>query len=171
MEKSMHVYKELDAVTIVGFGLSLSVTDDKATVEYNGMTATFEDALRDGKLAHVIHQYREAARAASEKQLASFARREADYYALLNDDDDYLAVELRRISWLQHSLRVRRLAALVTNASILVALIGPYFDASIAGICWSLASSSLVAWISSLFVIKILGTRRGPRLERSGFDL
>jgi len=128
-------------------------------------------ALRDGKLAHVIHQYREAARAASEKQLASFARREADYYALLNDDDDYLAVELRRISWLQHSLRVRRLAALVTNASILVALIGPYFDASIAGICWSLASSSLVAWISSLFVIKILGTRRGPRLERSGFDL
>lgn len=129
-------------------------------------------ALRDGKLAHVIHQYREAARASSEKALVAYARREADYYALLSDDDDYLAMELRRINWLQHALRVRRLAARVTNASILVALIGPYVETSIAGICWSLASSSLVAWISSLGAIKLLGTRRRPRLDRAaGFDL
>jgi tetratricopeptide (TPR) repeat protein len=124
-------------------------------------------ALRDGKLAHVIHQYREAARASSEKGLAAYARREADYYASLNDDDDFLSVELRRINWLQHALRVRRLAARVTNASILVALIAPYVESSIAGICWSLASSSLVAWISSLFAMKLLATRRRPRLEGS----
>ncbi len=122
-------------------------------------------ALRDGKLAHVIHQYREGARAASEKSLTSYARREADYYALLNDDDDYLASELRRINWLQHSLRVRRLAARVTNASILVALIVPYVEPSIAGICWSVASSALLAWLSSLFAIKLLAGRRRPRLE------
>jgi len=124
-------------------------------------------ALRDGKLAHVIHQYREAARVSSEKSLAGYARREADYYALLNDDDDFLATELRRINWLQYSLRVRRLAARVTNASILVALIGPYIESSIAGFCWSLASSSLVAWISSLFAIKLLAPRRRPRAEPS----
>jgi len=131
-------------------------------------------ALREGKLAHVIHQHREAARAASEKALAGYARREADYYALLNDDDDYLAVELRRINWLQHSLRIRRLAALVTNASILVALMGPYVESSIAGFCWSVASSSLVTWIASLFMIKFLATRRRPRLESGpgpGFEL
>ena len=121
-------------------------------------------ALRDGKLAHVIHQYRDAARAASEKALVGYARREADYYARLNDDDDYLTSELRRINWLQHSLRVRRLAARVTNASILVALIGPYVDPAVAGICWSLASSSLAAWISSLFAIKFLARRSTPRL-------
>ncbi|MBC8029504.1 MAG: hypothetical protein H7Z16_05280 [Pyrinomonadaceae bacterium] len=124
-------------------------------------------ALRDGKLAHVIHQYREAARASSEKALAAYARREADYYASLNDDDDFLSIELRRINWLQHALRVRRLAARVTNASILVALLAPYVESSIAGICWSLASSSLVAWISSLFAMKLLATRRRPRLEGS----
>lgn len=121
-------------------------------------------ALRDGKLAHVIHHYRDAARSASEKSLVGYARREGDYYALLNDDDDYLASELRRINWLQHFLRVRRLAARVTNASILVALIVPYVDLAVAGLCWSLASSSLVAWISSLFAIKLLATRRTPRL-------
>lgn len=120
-------------------------------------------ALRDGKLAHVIHQYREAARASSEKSLAGYARREADYYAMLNDDDEFLTVELRRINWLQYSLRVRKVAARVTNASILIALVSPYVESSIAGFCWSLASSSLVAWVSSLFAIKALAPRRKPR--------
>jgi tetratricopeptide (TPR) repeat protein len=121
-------------------------------------------ALRDGKLAHVIHQYRDAAVAASDKALSRHAVREADYYALLNDDDDYLVSELRRINWLQHSLKVRRLAARVTNASILVALLIPYVDGALAGPCWYLASSSLIAWISSLIAIKLLGKRRKPRL-------
>src|SRR5882724_3003970 len=121
-------------------------------------------ALRDGKLAHVINQYRDASMAASDKALIDYAGREADYYAQLNDDDDYLNSELRRINWLQHSLRIRRLAARVTNTSILVALIAAYFDSSFAGICWSLATSSLFAWILSLFGIKLLGRRSTPRL-------
>jgi tetratricopeptide (TPR) repeat protein len=121
-------------------------------------------ALRDGKLAHVIHQYRDAARAASDKALTRHVGKEADYYARLNEDDDFLSAELRRINWLQHSLRMRRLAARVTNASILVALLVPYIDPTVAGICWSLASSSLIAWISSLFAIKLLAKRRKPRL-------
>ena len=117
-------------------------------------------ALREGKLAHVIHQYRDAARAGFEKALANYARREADYYARLNDDDGYLVSELRRINWLQHTLRLRRLAARVTNVSILAALIAPYVDESIVGLCWSLATSSLVTWILSLFGIQILSKRR-----------
>ena len=121
-------------------------------------------ALREGKLAHVIHQYRDAARAASDKALSRHVGREADYYARLNEDDDYLSSELRRINWLQHSLKLRRLAARVTNASILAALLVPYIDVTMAGICWSLASSSLIAWISTLFAIKILAKRRKPRL-------
>ena len=121
-------------------------------------------ALRDGKLAHVINQYRDASMAASDKALIDYARREADYYAQLNDDDDYLNSELRRINWLQHSLRLRRLAARVTNASILVALVAAYVDSSFAAVCWSLASSSLFAWILSLFGIKLLGRRSTPRL-------
>jgi len=121
-------------------------------------------ALRDGKLAHVINQYRDASMAASDKALVDYARREADYYAQLNDDDEYLNSELRRINWLQHSLRIRRLAARVTNASILMALVAAYLDSSYAGICWSLATSSLFAWILSLFGIKFLGRRSTPRL-------
>lgn len=122
-------------------------------------------ALRGGKLAHVIHQYRDAARTTSDKALALYARREADYYALLNEDDNYLSTELRRINWLQHSLRIRRLAARGTNASILIALVGPYIEAGMGSLGWALATSSLVAWITSLFAGKWLGDRRRPPQE------
>jgi tetratricopeptide (TPR) repeat protein len=121
-------------------------------------------ALRQGKLAHVIHQYRDAAQAASDTALSRHAAREAEYYALLNEDDDYLITELRRINWLQHSLKVRRLAARVTNLSILVALLAPFVEESVAGPSWYLASSSLIAWMSSLMAIKLLGKRRTARL-------
>ncbi len=121
-------------------------------------------ALREGKLAHVINQYRDAAGSATDKALQRYAGREAEYYAQLNDDDDYLMSELRRINWLQHSLKVRRLAARVTNASILLALVVPYFDDSIASVCWYIASSSLIAWISSLIAIRLLTKRRTAAL-------
>ena len=122
-----------------------------------------ELALRNGKLAHVIHYYRDGARLAPDKALGVFARREADYYARLNDDEDYLVTELRRINWLQNSTRVRRLAARVTNASILVALAASYVDPTIGGLGWALASSSLFAWIASLVVGKVLANRWTPR--------
>ncbi len=121
-------------------------------------------ALREGKLAHVIHRYRDAAGAAADKALTRHAVREADYYARLSDDDDYLVSELRRMNWLQHSLRVRRLAARVTNGCILLALVAPYFDEALAGPSWYLASSSLIAWLSSLGAIRLLARRRTPQM-------
>ncbi|PWT81577.1 MAG: hypothetical protein C5B44_03615 [Acidobacteria bacterium] len=117
-------------------------------------------ALREGKLAHVIHHHRDAALVAAEKSVALFARREADYYARLNDDDEYLATELRRINLLQHANRVRRLAAAVTNAGILLALVTSYFDPTIATMGWSLATSAVVAWFLSLICVQVFSERR-----------
>jgi tetratricopeptide (TPR) repeat protein len=122
-----------------------------------------ELALRNGKLAHVIHYYRDGARLAPDKALGVFARREADYYARLNDDEDYLVTELRRINWLQNSTRLRRLAARGTTASILFALAASYVDPTIGGLGWALASSSMFAWIAALAVGKLLTNRWSPR--------
>jgi tetratricopeptide (TPR) repeat protein len=124
-----------------------------------------EVALRNGKLAHVIHHYAAAARIAPDDALARHARREADYYELLNSDDDYLVGELRRINWLQHLHRARRLAARMTLASILLALTGPSFDEAIESIGWSLASSSLIAWLGVALVSHYLTPRRKPRAD------
>ena len=99
----------------------------------------------------------------SEQALARYARREADYYLRLNDDEDYLAAELKRISWLQNITRVRRLAARTTNAGILLALMGGYFDPIASSFGWSLASASLIAWVLTLLGIRLLFTRSKPR--------
>ena len=119
-------------------------------------------ALREGKLAHVIHHYHEAARVSSEEALARYARSEGDYYMQLNNDDDYLAAELRRINWLQSVTRIRRLALRVTNASVLLAIIGGLFDPVVGSVGWSLASSGLIIWLLTLVGTRMLFTRSKP---------
>lgn len=120
-------------------------------------------ALRNGKLAHVIHHYRDASQVAPDKASMAYARREGDYYARLNDDEDYLSAELRRIDWLQNAVKVRRVAARLTNASILVALVGPYVHPTVSGLGWSLASTCLLAWVGAFGLAKALADRRKPR--------
>jgi tetratricopeptide (TPR) repeat protein len=119
-------------------------------------------ALRDGKLAHVIHHYHEAARVASEQALVRYAARESDYYTLLNDDDDYLATELRRINWLQHVTRVRRLSARTINGGILLALAGSFLEPTLGNIGWSLASSAMILWLFALLISRLLVSRSEP---------
>jgi hypothetical protein len=120
-------------------------------------------ALREGKLAHVIHHYHEAARVSSEQALARYARSEGEYYMQLNNDDDYLATELRRISWLQTVTRARRLALRVTNISVLIALVGGVLDPVAAGVGWSMASSALIIWLVTVGATKFLFSRSKPR--------
>ena len=119
-------------------------------------------ALREGKLAHVIHHYQEAARVSSEQALARYARSESDYYMQLNNDDDYLAAELRRINWLQSVTRIRRLALRVTNASVLLAMIGGFVDPVAGSLGWSVASSALIIWLLTLLGTRMLFARSKP---------
>jgi len=119
-------------------------------------------ALRDGKLAHVIHHYQEAARVSSEQALARYARSEGEYYMQLNNDDDYLAAELRRINWLQSITRIRRTALRVTNASVLLALVGGFIDPIAGSFGWSFASSGLLIWLLTLLGTRMLLTRSKP---------
>ncbi len=119
-----------------------------------------EVALRNGQLAHVIHHYDAATRIASDRALARLARHESAYYSRLNDDDEYLTAELRRINWLQSAQRARRFAARVTVAGFLLALMGGSIDEALADIGWSLASSSLVCWTFLRFTSRYLTPRR-----------
>lgn len=158
--ESFYEYGELAQATRA-FGRALELNPRAFRAEI-GLA---EVSLRNGKLAHVIHHYEAAARSAPDEALARHARREAEYYARLNNDDDYLGLELRRIGWLQNLQRARRLAARMTLASVLLALTGPSFDESIESIGWSLASSSLIAWLSVALIARYLTPRRKPSTE------
>jgi hypothetical protein len=99
----------------------------------------------------------------SEQALARYARSEGEYYMQLNNDDDYLATELRRISWLQTVTGIRRLALRVTNFSVLLALLGGFVDPIASSVGWSMASSALLIWLLTVGATKVLFTRSKPR--------
>jgi tetratricopeptide (TPR) repeat protein len=126
---------------------------------YRAQLGLAEVALSEGKLAHVIHHYNEAARVAPDKAAGRLARREADYYARLNDDEDYLAAELRRMNWLEGAGRVQRLTARLSFAALLIALIGSSVDQALAGLGWAFASSAIIGWSGSLVIRKLLAAR------------
>ena len=130
---------------------------------YRAQLGLAEVGLTDGKLAHVIHHYNDAVRVAPDKATAALARREADYYSRLNNDEDYLAAELRRMNWLEGANRVQHLAGRVSFAAMLIALAGSSIDQMVSGLGWALASSSLIAWSGSLITRKLLATRRRPQ--------
>jgi len=137
------------------FRRTLEIDEDA----YRAQLGLAEVALSDGKLAHVIHHYNEAARIAPDKATTALARREADYYSRLNNDEDYLAAELRRMNWLEGANRIQHLTARVSFAALLIAVIGSSIDQVVAGLGWAFASSSILAWSGSLVTRKLLATR------------
>lgn len=128
--------------------------------DYRAQLGLAEIALSEGKLAHVIHHYHDATRIAPDQAAAQMTRREADYYSRLNDDDDYLSSELRRMNWLEGAGRVQQLTARVSFAALLVALTGSFVDQVVAGVGWALASSSIIGWSGALLTRKFLSRRR-----------
>lgn len=135
---------------------------------FRAETGLAEIALRHGKLAHVIHHYQAAARIAPDEAAARLARREADYYALLNDDDEYLSAELKRINWLQTLQTVRRWSARIMMTSIVLAMSGAFLDNvgfDISAVGWSLTASSLAAWVVAHLLYKLLARRRPHPME------
>ena len=126
---------------------------------YRAQLGLAEVALSEGKLAHVIHHYNEARRIARDKPGERLARREADYYSRLNDDEDYLASELRRMNWLEGAGRIQQVSARLSFAALLIALIASSIDQIVAGLAWAVASSSIIAWSGSLITRRFLTTR------------
>jgi len=132
---------------------------DVDETSYRAQLGLAEIALGEGKLAHVIHHYNDALRTSPDKAAARLARREADYYSRLNNDEDYLAAELRRMNWLEGAARIQHVSARLSFAALLIALVASSVDQLVAGLAWALASSSIIAWSGSLITRKILTTR------------
>lgn len=122
-----------------------------------------EIALRTAKLAHVIHHYRAAARTAPDAALAHFAEREADYYFRLNADDDYLAAELRRIGWLNHTQTSGRNAARLTFLALAFAILMESFQHPLAVAGWALVVSAAAFWLAFTVASRFLAGRTKVR--------
>jgi len=119
-----------------------------------------EIALREGKLAHVIHHFSTANRLAETPSLRRWTRTEADYFSNLNSDDEYMEMEISRVQLLetldrskQTSLRI----ALFGFPAIFVGMLVE--DALVANIGWAVSMIALLVWSGISVGIRTLSPR------------
>lgn len=118
-----------------------------------------ETALNEGKLAHVIHHYQAAARSAHDEAGKIWARNEADYFSLLNNDEDYMEAEFMRISWLHNAERGSRICLRLTILGLGIVLFGVFFDAAITQLGLAIAAATALFWLILNFAGKLLQAR------------
>jgi tetratricopeptide (TPR) repeat protein len=120
---------------------------DRLEETFRSVRGLAEIALREGKIAHVIHHFSTANRLAETTSLRRWSQGEADYFTHLNDDDDYMEMEISRINLLEtleNSKKTCLRLALFGFPAILVGLV--LDDRLIADIGWAVSTVSLLVW-------------------------
>jgi len=109
-----------------------------------------ELALRDGKIAHAIHYFSQSADVAKPRQLFRWAKAEADYLRHLNDDEEYMELELARINLFDtfDSARKTSLKVFIFGSAFIIA--GLSFAGELAAeIGWAVSGLALIVWFAS----------------------
>lgn len=124
-----------------------------------------EIGLQDGKIAHVVHHFQAAARAAEDAATSRWARAEAEYFSLLNSDVDYMETELTRIGWLGSVSRGKRICWRLTTSGLFIVLIGNFLGEDFAALGWSISAVTSTGWLLLLLTEKLLAGRAEPEDE------
>ena len=119
-----------------------------------------EMALRDGKIAHVIHHFVSAGRFAETPALRRWSRGEVEYFSRLNDDEEYMEMEISRVNMLETVERSKRTALRIASLAFPAVMIGVLFDDDlIAQIGWTVSTVSLLIWTGLIVMARILSQR------------
>lgn len=123
-----------------------------------------EIALREGKIAHVIHHFTTAVSFADTNALRRWAQGETLYFSNLNDDEDYMDAEVRRLNRLENIERGKKMSLRLAVFGFMTILFGMFADEIIVNIGWACASVSLLIWAGMIMSRNIL-TERSPILQ------
>jgi tetratricopeptide (TPR) repeat protein len=133
---------------------------DKTGENFRSVRGLAEIALREGKIAHVIHHFSTANRLAETNALRRWTNNESEYFSRLNDDDDYMDLEISRVNMLETLERSKRTClkiAFLAFPAILLGLVT--FDDLIANIGWAVSTVSLLIWLGLMLSQNLLSTR------------
>ncbi len=119
-----------------------------------------EIALREGKIAHVIHSFAAANRVAESPALRRWTQSEAEYFSRLNDDEEYMELEVGRIQLLETLERSKRSAFRIGVIGLPTILFGFLIeDQLIANIGWAVSAISLSIWFAMIVAMNIFSAR------------
>lgn len=119
-----------------------------------------EIALREGKIAHVIHNFAAAEQLASTNSLRRWTQSEVDYFSHLNEDEEYMELEISRVNLLDTLDRTKRSSFRTNMLGFVVIFLGLTFrDDMLTNVGWAVSGVSLVVWIVTILMTRMLATR------------
>ena len=134
---------------------------------FRALRGMAEIALREGKIAHVIHNFSAASERAETASLRRWTKAEVDYFSRLNDDEEYMELEVSRVSLLDSLTTAKRTVLRLAMLGFPLILIGLLFEETlVANIGWAVSGISLAIWISVMFLQKLLAPRIPFELTR-----
>ncbi len=133
---------------------------DKAGESFRSVRGLAEIALREGKIAHVIHHFSNAQRLAENAALRRWTKNESEYFSRLNDDDDYMEMEVSRVNLLETLGNSKKTVLKIASFGFPFILIGVVTEESLmANLGWAVSCIALLVWTGLIFSQKMLSSR------------
>lgn len=146
-------------------GIAFRKAVDAVGEQFRSIRGMAEIALRDGKLAHVVHNFAAASRLAESPAARRWSRAEADYFSRLNNDDEYMEMELGRVNlldaldrWKGTTFRLCLIGFPIIGLGLVLE------DATITNCGWILSGGMLVLWTGILLASRAFAPRIAPEL-------
>ncbi len=163
----------ITAETLARIGESLFQADEPALAEktfrrvqdemggnFRAARGLAEIALRDNKLAYVIHHFSTANRISETPAARRWTRGEVEYFSNLNNDGEYLDMEIGRVEMLESLDGLKRSSLRIALFGFPVIICGLLIDDSlIANIGWSISAIALLIWTGMNMGAKLLAAR------------
>ncbi|MBX7054645.1 MAG: hypothetical protein K1X36_06790 [Pyrinomonadaceae bacterium] len=119
-----------------------------------------EIALRESKLAYVIHHFSAADRVSETPALRRWTRGEVEYFSNLNNDDEYLEMEIGRVEMLESLENLKRSSLRIALFGFPAIIVGILFDDPlVANIGWAISAIALLTWTGMNIGVKLLAPR------------
>ena len=146
-------------------GIAFRKAVDSVGEHFRSIRGMAEIALRDGKLAHVVHNFSTASRLAESAAARRWSLAEADYFSRLSNDEEYLEMELGRVNLLNALDRWRRTTLRLCLVGFPFIGLGLYFeDRTTANCGWILSGGMLILWTSITVGRRLFTPRIAPEL-------
>ena len=133
---------------------------EAAENSFRSVRGLAEIALREGKIAHVIHQFSTANRLAETASLRRWTQSESEYFSRLNSDEDYMEMEVSRVNLLENIEGAKKTFLKTAMVGFPVIVFGVTLeDAFIANIGWAISTVAILVWVGTILSQNLLSSR------------
>ncbi|MCY7376631.1 MAG: hypothetical protein LH472_11770 [Pyrinomonadaceae bacterium] len=132
---------------------------ETAKTNFRAARGLAEIALREGKIGYVILHFTNANSLAETSALRRWTQNENDYFSRLHSDEDYMEMEISRVSLLGGLEKSKKTCLKIAFFSFPLIVIGLIFDELLTNLGWTMGGVSLVLWAGLMFGQRMLATR------------